>query len=98
MQDIAFYGLGLNNPIILNAIGWSGGSNVYEIFHKTAVGNLVLVAGALVGYWVSAGLIDTIGRKPVQLFGFFMLTLLFCIVGGTHTLVCPHCLLNLCAL
>jgi MFS transporter, PHS family, inorganic phosphate transporter len=72
----------LNNAIILSAIGWSGGSNVYQIYYNTAVGNLILVlAGAVPGYWVSAALIDTVGRKPVQLFGFFMLTLLFCVIG-----------------
>lgn len=81
-KDVAFYGLGLNNAIILNAIGWSGGSNVYQIYYNTAVGNLILVlAGAVPGYWVSACTIDTIGRKPVQMFGFFMLTLLFCVIG-----------------
>ncbi|KAL5877252.1 hypothetical protein ACKVWC_006413 [Pyricularia oryzae] len=80
--DIAFYGLGLNNPIILNAIGWSGGSNMYQVLYNTAVGNLVLVlAGAVPGYWVSAGLIDTVGRKPIQLFGFFALTLIFFVIG-----------------
>jgi MFS transporter, PHS family, inorganic phosphate transporter len=40
-----------------------------------------VLAGAVPGYWVSACLIDTIGRKPVQFFGFFMLTVLFCIIG-----------------
>lgn len=80
--DIAFYGLGLNNAIILSTIGWSGGASVYQIYYNTAVGNLILVlAGAVPGYWVSACLIDTVGRKPVQLFGFFMLTLLFAIIG-----------------
>lgn len=55
---------------------------MYLIYYNTAVGNLILVlAGAVPGYWVSAGLVDTIGRKPVQWFGFFMLTLLFCIIG-----------------
>jgi PHS family inorganic phosphate transporter-like MFS transporter len=80
--DVAFYGLGLNNAIILNAIGWSGGANVYEIYYNTAVGNLILVlAGAVPGYWVSACIIDTVGRKPVQIFGFFALTVLFCVIG-----------------
>ncbi|TEA10695.1 Repressible high-affinity phosphate permease [Colletotrichum sidae] len=80
--DVAFYGLGLNNPIILNAIGWSGGSDMYHIFYKTAVGNIILVvAGAIPGYWVSACTVDTIGRKPIQLFGFGMLTVLFCVIG-----------------
>ncbi|KAI8268815.1 Repressible high-affinity phosphate permease [Colletotrichum sp. SAR11_239] len=82
MLDVAFYGLGLNNAIILNAIGWSGGADMYHSFYRTAVGNLILVlAGAVPGYWVSAALIDTIGRKPIQLFGFFALTLLFCVIG-----------------
>lgn len=80
--DIAYYGLGLNNPIILNAIGWSGGATMYHSLYNTAVGNLVLVlAGAVPGYWVSAALIDTVGRKPIQLFGFFALTLIFFVIG-----------------
>jgi MFS transporter, PHS family, inorganic phosphate transporter len=79
---VAFYGLGLNTPIILKAIGWSGGSDMYQVFYKTAVGNIILVlAGAVPGYWVSAALIDTVGRKPIQLFGFAMLVILFCIIG-----------------
>ena len=32
---LAFYGLGLNNSIILSAIGWSGGKNVYEVLEFT---------------------------------------------------------------
>ena len=30
---------------------------------------------------MSAALVDTIGRKPIQLFGFFTLTVLFCVIG-----------------
>jgi MFS transporter, PHS family, inorganic phosphate transporter len=29
--DVAFYGLGLNNSIILQQIGYTGGKNVYEV-------------------------------------------------------------------
>lgn len=55
---------------------------MYQVLYNTAVGNLVLVlAGAVPGYWVSAGLIDTVGRKPIQLFGFFALTLIFFVIG-----------------
>ncbi|KAF4610401.1 hypothetical protein G7Y89_g15718 [Cudoniella acicularis] len=86
--DIAYYGLGLNNSIILAAIGYSGGSNMYQVFYKTAVGNIILtLAGAIPGYWVSVAFIDTVGRKPIQFFGFFMLTVLFCAIGfGYNTL------------
>ncbi|EAU31070.1 inorganic phosphate transporter PHO84 [Aspergillus terreus NIH2624] len=83
--DVAFYGLGLNNSIILSAIGWSGGKNVYEVFYKNAVGNLILIcAGAIPGYWVTVATVDTIGRKPIQLAGFIILTILFIIIGFAY--------------
>lgn len=74
--------MGLNNSIILSAIGWTGGKNVYETFYRNAVGNLILiVAGAIPGYWVTVATVDTIGRKPIQLAGFIILTVLFIIIG-----------------
>ncbi|RDL33916.1 putative inorganic phosphate transporter PHO84 [Venustampulla echinocandica] len=80
--DVAYYGLGLNNSIILGAIGYTGGGNMYDVFYRTAVGNLILVcAGAIPGYWVSVATIDTLGRKPIQFLGFAMLTILFVAIG-----------------
>lgn len=78
----AFYGLGLNNSIILGAIGWTGGKNVYQVFYRNAVGNLILIcAGAIPGYWVTVATVDTIGRKPIQITGFSILTILFIAIG-----------------
>ncbi|KAJ5715426.1 phosphate:H+ symporter [Penicillium malachiteum] len=80
--DVAFYGLGLNNSVILSAIGWTGGENVYEIFYRNAVGNLILIcAGAIPGYWMTVATVDTIGRKPIQIVGFVLLTILFGVIG-----------------
>jgi len=94
--DVAYYGLGLNNSIILSAIGYSGGSNMYEIFYRTAVGNLILVcAGAIPGYWVSVATIDTLGRKPIQIMGFSILTILFIIIGFAYNKLSGHALLAL---
>ena len=89
---IAFYGLGLNNSIILKAIGWTGGSNLYEVFYRNAVGNLILIcAGAIPGYWVTVATVDTLGRKPIQLVGFAILTILFIAIGfGFHQLKHTH--------
>lgn len=79
---IAFYGLGLNNSVILSAIGWTGGHNVYEMFYRNAVGNLILIcAGAIPGYWMTVATVDTLGRKPIQLVGFGILTILFIAIG-----------------
>lgn len=80
--DFAYYGLSLNNGIILHAIGYSEGSTVYESLYNTAVGNIILVcAGSIPGYWLSIALVDSIGRKPIQICGFAILTVIFCIIG-----------------
>jgi len=85
--DIAFYGLGLNSSIILTAIGFGSPSSkgdraVYDNLHNICVGNLILSAAGLIpGYWVSFFLIDSWGRKPIQLMGFCILTVLFVVLG-----------------
>lgn len=85
VYQVAFYGLGLNNSVILNAIGYSGGKNVYELFYNVAVGNIIIVcAGAIPGYWVTVATVDTLGRRPIQLMGFIMLTILFIIIGFAY--------------
>jgi len=84
LLDVAFYGIGLNATTILTAIGYGSGNaaNVYEFFYRLAAGNLILVcAGAIPGYWVTVATVDTLGRKPIQLMGFIILTIIFCIMG-----------------
>lgn len=94
--DVAYYGLGLNTGVILKTIGYASSKNVYKSLYNTAVGNLILVcAGSLPGYWVSAATIDTVGRKPVQLGGFIILTALFCILGFAYNKISDHAKLAL---
>ncbi|KAL7932568.1 major facilitator superfamily domain-containing protein [Trichoderma chlorosporum] len=85
--DVAFYGLSLNNATILSVIGYStkGNPNVYNFLYNTAVGNIVIVlAGAVPGYWVSVATIDTLGRKTIQMGGFAILTILFIVMGFAY--------------
>ncbi|KAJ7158901.1 phosphate transporter [Mycena filopes] len=88
--DIAFYGLGLNSSIILQAIGFgtpasSGLLGVYDNLHNICVGNLILsVAGLIPGYWVCFVFIDSWGRRPIQLMGFSVLFLLFVVMGFSY--------------
>jgi PHS family inorganic phosphate transporter-like MFS transporter len=88
--DIAFYGLGLNSAIILEAIGFGtpltgGTQGLYDNLHNVTVGNLIFsVAGLIPGYWVAFFLIDSWGRKQMQLMGFAMLTILFIIMGFAY--------------
>ncbi|RYP71818.1 hypothetical protein DL769_004624 [Monosporascus sp. CRB-8-3] len=80
--DLAFYGLGLNNHIVLQAIGYADGANLYEILFNGAVGTIILaVAGSLPGYWTAIVTIDTFGRRNLQVFGFVFLIVIFCILG-----------------
>lgn len=82
--DVAFYGLGLNSTTVLGAIGWGSSKtdDAYQILYKLAVGNVILTcAGAIPGYWFSVATIDIVGRKPIQLMGFAILTLLFLVWG-----------------
>lgn len=81
-QDLAFYGLGLNQGIVLHAIGYGRGHDMYHKLWNNAVGTIILTAaGSLPGYWTAVFTIDTIGRKPLQVFGFLLLTIVFGILG-----------------
>lgn len=94
--DLAFYGLGLNNTIVLSAIGYSNGDTIYHTLRNNAIGNIVLVcAGSMPGYWLSVLTIDTIGRKPIQILGFLILTILFTIIGFTYNSLSKGSLLAL---
>lgn len=85
LLDVAFYGLGLNNSIILTQIGYAHGENVYKIFYNQAVGNLIITcAGAIPGYWFTVATVDTVGRKPIQLVGFILLTGIFVAIGFAY--------------
>lgn len=94
--DIAFWGLGLNNSVILKAIGFAGSDNVYHSLYNTAVGNLILaLAGSIPGYWMNVATVDTLGRKPIQMASFIILTALFCVIGFAYHQLTSHALLAL---
>lgn len=94
--DIAYYGLSLNNAAILGVIGYStaGATTTYQYLFNTAVGNLIIVlAGAVPGYWVTVATVDTLGRKPIQLAGFAILTILFIVMGFAYNHISSNGLL-----
>lgn len=67
---------------MLHAIGYASGETLYDQLYKNAIGTIILaVAGSLPGYWMSIFTIDTIGRKPLQVFGFVALTIIFSVLG-----------------
>ncbi|RSH95807.1 Inorganic phosphate transporter pho84 [Saitozyma podzolica] len=96
--DVAFYGLGLNSSTILSTIGfgsYSQGSKqlqMYQTLCNVAVGNIILAIGGLIpGYYFSFALVDFWGRKPIQLMGFILLTIIFCCMGfGYHAMLATN--------
>lgn len=47
------------------------------------------------GYWLTVATIDTIGRKPIQIFGFFFLTIIFAVIGFAYEHLSEGALLGL---
>ncbi|KAF2021899.1 phosphate permease [Aaosphaeria arxii CBS 175.79] len=80
--DLAFYGLGFSSASLLSTMGFDKKANLYENLKNTATGQLVLIcAGAIPGYWMTVFTVDKIGRKPIQIAGFAILTIIFCVLG-----------------
>jgi len=87
--DVGFYGTNLNSPTILGIIGFGKGNTIFNNVWNVCLGNLVIcLLGAVPGYWVTVFTIEKLGRKPIQYFGFGMLTVLFAILAvGYHWLI-----------
>ncbi|KAH6690218.1 major facilitator superfamily domain-containing protein [Leptodontidium sp. MPI-SDFR-AT-0119] len=85
--DLPFYGLGMNSPTILSTI-WYGKSDppsqIYTLLIHDVWQSLVVVSlGALIGCAITFVAIDRLGRRNIQMIGFFWLFILFVIIGGS---------------
>lgn len=54
---------------------------------------IIVLAGAVPGYWVTVFTVDRIGRKPIQYMGFTILTVLFVVMGFAYFHIPPNGLL-----
>ena len=88
LLDIAFYGLSLNQSVVLSAIGFAPNSaktSPWETLWKQAIGNLIIILlGSLPGYYVTVLTVERLGRKKIQIIGFAMETILFTIVAAAY--------------
>ncbi|RKP39013.1 phosphate transporter [Dimargaris cristalligena] len=83
--DVAFYGINLNNGVILDAIGYSSSDNPYENLHQASIGNIIInLMGTVPGYWFTVFLIERLGRKFIQIMGFSILVVIFIILGFAY--------------
>ncbi|KAI0369643.1 MFS general substrate transporter [Pilatotrama ljubarskyi] len=89
LLDIAFYGINLNQNVVLQQIGFDGSSgSPWNRLFKIGVGNLIVTAlGFVPGYYVTILTIEKLGRKWIQIQGFLMTALFLAILAGKfHTL------------
>ncbi|KAJ5633648.1 hypothetical protein N7528_001490 [Penicillium herquei] len=81
--DIAYYGINLNQSVVLSRIGYAKGNTPWETLYKTAIGNIIIqAAGYLPGFYVGIFLPDRIGRVRQQLFTCGMVCILYAIWAG----------------
>ncbi|KAJ2989564.1 phosphate transporter [Globomyces sp. JEL0801] len=85
LVDIGFYGTNLNTKAVLDAIGYvDPHASPFDDNWKTAVGQLIInLCGYVPGYLFSIALIDRVGRKPIQLLGFVVLTTCFAVLAAS---------------
>ncbi|KAI0048128.1 MFS general substrate transporter [Auriscalpium vulgare] len=82
--DIAFYGINLNQNVVLQQIGFAGTTGTpWERLWKVSVGNIIITAlGFVPGYYVSVLTTEILGRKWIQIQGFIMAALFLSILAG----------------
>ncbi|KAG6334243.1 hypothetical protein ID866_4849 [Astraeus odoratus] len=87
LLDIAFYGINLNQNVVLQTIGYDGSTGTaWEKLFKISTGNIIITAlGFVPGYYVSVLTIEKLGRKVIQIQGFFMTALFLGILAGKFT-------------
>ncbi|KAM3077243.1 hypothetical protein ACMFMG_003293 [Clarireedia jacksonii] len=85
--DLPFYGLGMNSPDIIIVI-WHGIGTQKKTIYPLLIDNLwqslvVVSIGAITGCLITFVAIDMLGRRNIQLIGFFFLFFLFIIIGSS---------------
>ncbi|KIW97786.1 uncharacterized protein Z519_01370 [Cladophialophora bantiana CBS 173.52] len=81
--DIAFYGVNLNQSIVLSRIGYGKGLTPWHTLWNTAVGNIIVAAaGYLPGYYIGIFLPDWVGRVKQQFYCSVVVAVLYAIWAG----------------
>jgi len=82
--DIAFYGINLNQNVVLEEIGYDGSSgSPWNRLFKVSTGGLIITAlGFVPGYWVTVLTIEYLRRKWIQIQGFLLAALMLGILAG----------------
>lgn len=81
--DLVFYIHSLFSGPILEAVGIADETG-WEAIRDNVSFNVIMAFISLPGYWFAAFFIDKIGRKPLQLFGFLMMAVIYVAIGVSY--------------
>ena len=87
-SDIAFYGINLNQAVVLTKIGYGNGATPFLTLWHTAIGNIIVsCAGYLPGFYAAIFLPDLIGRVRQQFWCCVVVAILYAAWAGVtnHT-------------
>jgi PHS family inorganic phosphate transporter-like MFS transporter len=74
--DVAFYGNSVSSVLILKTLNPEA-----HLVTNTLISALIFLVCAVPGYFLAAALIDNIGRKFLQMFGFFMIAVCYGLIA-----------------
>ncbi|KAI4782785.1 inorganic phosphate transporter [Aureobasidium sp. EXF-3400] len=86
--DLAFYGLGMNDYTTLEKI-WTNNNQSEPPLYQSLLANawqslLIVSLGAILGNLVTLISINRLGRRTIQINGFFWLFILFLVIGTSY--------------
>ncbi|CAM6125842.1 unnamed protein product [Calypogeia fissa] len=85
LLDISYYSQNLFQPRIFQASGWVPSapnmSALEETFRNARAQAYITMLGTVPGYWFTVAFVDRVGRKPIQLMGFFMMSVFMYILA-----------------
>ncbi|KNZ79493.1 putative metabolite transporter C2H8.02 [Termitomyces sp. J132] len=87
LLDVTFYGINLNQNVILQQIRYDGkmGTAWHHMF-KISTGNIIITTlGFVPGYWVSVLTIEIMGCKWIQIQGFLLAALFLAVLAEKFT-------------
>jgi MFS transporter, PHS family, inorganic phosphate transporter len=76
LLDFCYYGNTISQPEILKLLDPHA-----SLLHNTLVQLAIVAVFAVPGYILAVSLMDKTGRKSIQMFGFFMMALMFLLIG-----------------
>ncbi len=76
LLDVAFYGNGVSSVLIMKSIAPHA-----NLLQHTLLSAMIFLCFAVPGYFVAAFTVDKIGRRPLQMLGFFIMAICYATIS-----------------